>query len=215
MLQKFAAILWDVDGTLIDSEPVHLAGMRQVHEAHGESLSEMEVEDMLGLTDAECWRWVQAHRPIPMEEALWHLELQARYNANLHLARPRAEAVELARRFSAWGVPQAAVSNAARVNVDANLRALGLTRILSISVAAEDVSDGKPHPAPYLAGARLLGVDPAACLAVEDSPVGCRSAKAAGMTVFCTPQRLDLDYSAADLILERIDSLDWSAMYGR
>ena len=86
-------------------------------------------------------------------------------------------------RFARAGVAQACVSNSGRTIVDANIKALGIGKIIAFSISLDDVSAGKPDPEPYREAARRFGAEPQATVAVEDSGAGARSARAAGLYV--------------------------------
>ena len=85
--------------------------------------------------------------------------------------------------FKRAACAQACVSNSGRTIVDANIKALGIGKIIAFSMSLEDVSAGKPDPEPYREAARRLGAEPQATVAVEDSGAGARSARAAGLFV--------------------------------
>jgi len=103
------------------------------------------------------------------------------------------------------------VSTAERRIVLANLAAAGVLESMLCRIAREDVAATKPDPAPYLLAAETLGVDPRACLAIEDTAVGIAAAKAAGLTAVAWPNDTTeaLDFSAADLRISALDELPW------
>ena len=182
-----AAVLWDLDGTLIDSEPVHIAaveasllrlGARPGPELHAE---------LLGRPAREMHAWCVARYRLDVS----FLELCAlKYEAYARLAgrlRPRQEVWEVFLALRQRGVRAAFVSNSDRLLVDLNLKALGLALPECVSVSRNDVREGKPDPEPFLRAAWLLGEEPAGCAVVEDSPVGALAGLAAGMRVACWP----------------------------
>jgi len=125
--------------------------------------------------------------------------------------KPREGAVDLVKRFARMGLRQACVSNSPHSVVDANLRILSLSE-LEFAVGREDVPEGKPHPAGYLLAARRLGLQPAACAVLEDSPTGVRAAKAAGMLTIAWPQDPAFVFDAVDHLVDHPGDLDWQTM---
>src|SRR4029077_15130750 len=113
----------------------------------------------------------------------------------------------------------ALASSAHRAVIDAALDATGLTRVFAGVVSSDEVAHGKPAPDVYLEAARQLGVDPAACLVVEDSFNGVRAARAAGMTVVLVPTQsvppAPGTAEAADLVLDRLSELDLATVERR
>jgi HAD superfamily hydrolase (TIGR01509 family) len=183
-----SAVLWDLDGTLVDSEPVHFLAL-------GDALARMGVaappelhQVTLGRTLPEVHAYCATVLGLAGScEELSALKLAA-YARHAALLRPRADAVELFGRLRERRVAQAVVSNSDRVLVDVNLRALGLVIPDLVTVSRNDVLLGKPAPEPYLRAAHLLRVAPGECVVVEDSPIGAAGGLAAGMRVICFPE---------------------------
>ena len=127
-------------------------------------------------------------------------------------------AVETVRRIAATR-PVALASSAHREVIDAALEAAGLTDAFAVVVSSDEVEHGKPAPDVYLETARRLGVDPAACLVIEDSFNGVRAARAAGMTVVLVPNHsvppAPGTAELADLVLDRLADLDPDAVARR
>jgi beta-phosphoglucomutase-like phosphatase (HAD superfamily) len=187
-MRPFSAVLWDLDGTLIDSEPVHRAALSA-------ALARLEVaaspelhRALLGRTASEVYRWCAETYGLDVSYA----ELSAlKHDAYAGLSSqisPRGRALDLFRRNEQRGVPQAIVSNSDRILVDVNLRAVGLLVPGLVTVSLNDVLEGKPSPEPFLRAAWLLRTAPHDCLVVEDSPVGAAAGLAAGMSVVCWPE---------------------------
>ncbi len=166
------AILWDVDGTLVDSEPLHEAALVQALQDLNIAPPEDFHQYIVGRDAREVHAWCQEHLGLELDLKSW---LQRKYRTYLAAAadlRPRDGAVDMFRRLQADGHPQAIVSNSDRMVVAANLDAVGLSAPGLITVSRNDVRDGKPGPEPYLRAAWLLRVEPERCLVVEDSLTG-------------------------------------------
>lgn len=183
-----SALLWDLDGTLIDSEPVHIAALKDVL-AQAELPIPPDLHDWLIGLGARQVHQVLVERlglALSYESLVGHKhEAYRRRCAEL---RPRSGSLEVFRSLARRGIRQAIVSNSDRVLVDLNLTALGLAVPDQVSISRNDVRCGKPDPEAYLRAAWLLGELSRACVVVEDSPVGAAAGLAAGMRVVVWPQ---------------------------
>lgn len=177
------AVAWDIDGTLVDSEPLHDKALQQVCARHGFDISGLLGDAFLGVHMHEIWLALRPHLPLSLERDVWLAEINAYYIENSHEVIPQPGAVEVVRALAARGIRQVCVSNAERLIVDANLRALGIDDILLFSLSFDDVSAGKPDPEPYRTACERLGLRPEQVMAVEDSGPGMQSARAAGVQV--------------------------------
>ena len=191
---RLEAVLLDMDGTLVETESIWFA-------------AEQEVVAELGGT------WLPSHQELfvggPLDRMITHmiaLTSSARSDAEVHalltevMVRRLKEgpvpwmpgARELVDDLNRRGVPVALVSASLRAMVEAVTEHIGAEHFGAI-VAGDDVAHSKPAPDPYLRAAALLGVDPTRCVAVEDSPTGLASARAAGCTVLAVPSLRSLE----------------------
>jgi HAD superfamily hydrolase (TIGR01509 family) len=182
------AQLWDLDGTLVDSEPVHLAAFTDVLAEMGVAAPPDFHQMMFGraLPDV-CALSIQRFGLNATVAELSALQLRA-FAARSEELAPRAEGLFVFTRQRARGVRQAIVSNSDRVIVNVSLRALELDTPALVSVTRNDVLRGKPDPEPFLRAAYLLGATPRECVVIEDSPVGVAGGVAAGMWVIAFPE---------------------------
>ena len=204
---RFAAVLWDLDGVLVDSSREHFAAFRALMEEQGRSLSEEEFAPLFGLQNDDILRRLlgedlsreELDELAERKEALF----RERIRDNV---RPLPGASELARRLHEAGGRQAIVSSTPRANIDLILDALGLAAVFSVRIAAEDAERGKPDPQGFLLAAERLGVAPERCVVLEDAPEGIEAGKAAGMAVagVATTRRRE-QLGGADLVVERLD----------
>jgi len=178
------AIIFDCDGTLADSMPAHWIAWHQTLKHHG-------LDQYLPHERFMALGGVPAHRIFEMiaEEAGVVLDPQAlavqKYEAYFdaaHLIQPIAPTVTLARR-TRGRLPMAVATGSTRKGVTHTLAAIGMGDFFDTVICADDVSHPKPHPETYLKAAETLGVAPSGCLAFEDTEVGMRSARDAGMDV--------------------------------
>jgi HAD superfamily hydrolase (TIGR01509 family) len=182
-MNPFRAVAWDIDGTLIDSEPLHQRGLLAASLAFGADISDLGPDPFRGVHARDIWKALQPRfRPDASFET-WIAAMEAYYVEHAGELEPVPGALEAMRALEVMGVAQACVSNSGRTIVDANLKALGVAELIAFSLSINDVSRGKPDPEPFRETARRLGAKPEATVAVEDSNPGARSARAAGLFV--------------------------------
>jgi HAD superfamily hydrolase (TIGR01509 family) len=181
------AVVFDLDGVLIDSEHVWDQARRELAEERGRPWPETATRDMMGMSSPEWSRYMHdvIGVPDPPEEISREVvrRLEEIYRRDLPLIDGAVEAVE--RLAGRWPLGLASSSN--RELIDLVLELSGLARYFRATVSSEEVGRGKPEPDVYLEAARRLEVAPGRCAAVEDSDAGIRSAKAAGMRVLAIP----------------------------
>ena len=180
----FAAVLWDLDGTLIDSEPLWMSAEHKLAEAHGAAWTQEDGLALVGNELIESGHYIKKRLGSDLSAEDIVDILVARLADDLSREIPwRPGAVDLVTALDQVLVPQALVtmSYAAIANPVATALPFAAT------VTGDQVTYGKPHPEPYLRAAELLGVDAADCLAIEDSGTGATSANAAGCHVLVVP----------------------------
>jgi HAD superfamily hydrolase (TIGR01509 family) len=178
-----AAVLWDMDGTLVDTEPDWIQAEFDLVEEHGGSWSHDHAMNLVGNDLLDSGRYIHEHAGIDLEPAEIVEELLDRVMARLATTVPwRPGALELLTDLRARGVRCALVTMSYRRFVAPVLETLP-DGTFEVIVTGDSVAQGKPHPEPYLKAAAILGVDPAHTVAIEDSNTGARSAEAAGCTV--------------------------------
>lgn len=184
------AVVFDMDGLLIDSErPLRAATLAAAARA-GRAMDEAFYLSLVGVADRETWPRVRAHfgdaASLARFEAAFDEEL-ARHRAELRLM-PGVEA--LLSHLEDAGLPIAVCTNSRRASAERHLTATGIRGRFRAVVTRDDVAQGKPFPDPYLRAAALLDVAPSRCLALEDSHNGIRAAHAAGMVAVMVPDLL-------------------------
>lgn len=207
------AILWDIDGTLLDSEPWHRAATIAVCNRHGVELSPEGHAATVGVAFPELYARLQAVKPMGLTFEAWADAITDMYLERIAEVEARASAFALVDAFARRGLRQACVSNAGRRVVEANLRVMAIPHF-EFALSRDDVTNGKPNPEPYLTAAQRLGLPPEACAVIEDSPPGARAAKAAGMLTIAWPQHPGLVFEEADHLVEDPAHLDWDALCG-
>jgi HAD superfamily hydrolase (TIGR01509 family) len=208
------ALLLDFDGVIVDSEHLHDLALREVCEPLGFT---WQGDAWVGWPDAEVL--IELHRrrgeALPAERLATLLEQKtsvvlAQVSDQRYRAYPGV--VELIRE-AARAVPVAVCSAGLRGQIVPVLEFLGIAGDIGVVVAFEDTARSKPDPAPYLLGASRVGVPPHECVAIEDSPRGVASAKAAGCTVIAVAHTSPVErLSAADLVVGKIGELTLASL---
>jgi HAD superfamily hydrolase (TIGR01509 family) len=186
---EIAAVIFDLDGVLLDSESAWVQEKRRYTEESGGHWKEEAQWEMLGMSSTEWSRYMHDELGVPVPPDRISSEvaerLAQRYRQELPLLPGAVEAVRSLARH--WPLGLASSSN--RNVIDLVLEEAGLADAFVATVSSEEVGAGKPAPDVYLEAASRLGVDPTACVAIEDSTNGIRSANAAGMAVIAVPNR--------------------------
>ncbi|GAA4405094.1 HAD family hydrolase [Fodinibacter luteus] len=182
-----AAVLWDMDGTLVDTEPYWIAAEHEIVEEHGGTWSDEFAHQLVGNDLMVSATFIRDHSAVGWEPERIVDELLLRVIDRVRAHVPwRPGARELLEALRSEDVPSALVTMSWRSLADAVLDALP-DGTFAVVVTGDEVSHGKPHPEPYRAAARQLGVAPQDCVAIEDSPTGVRSAVAAGVPTLAVP----------------------------
>jgi len=179
----FRAVAWDIDGTLVDSEPLHHRALLAASLALGSDLSDLSDQAFRGVHMYDVWDILQPRLPNDLVREDWLTAIEQHYVENTQHLRPIIDAVATIKALAARNVPQVCVSNSSRAIVDANLAALGILEHISFSISLDDVAKGKPDPEPYRRACDRLRLDPASVIAIEDSQSGALSARRAGLIV--------------------------------
>ena len=195
-----AAVIFDNDGLTLDSEELWTEAEEKLFAAHEIEFNDGHKIALLGNSGPHAATILARELGRPDEEGPALVEEMNRlvYVALEDGCEPMPGAVELLTALGAAGVPVALCSNSRLAFVERSIAAAGVAHFFGTIVTAEDVTLGKPAPDPYLEAARRLGADPAACVALEDSPPGAASAAAAGMTVYVIPSFDDADFAGAE-----------------
>ena len=206
------AVIFDMDGTLIDSEVLWVEAIEAALRQRGAPVSRAE---MVRLVYGHAWPDI--YRQIEVRYAGLYPSRQAMEAVTVPLFREYSRrrdirihaSIDLLKHL-ALSFPVAIVSGSTRSRVRETVAALGLGPCLRACFACEDVPAGKPDPAGFLKAAQAMGVPPSGCLVFEDSAAGVRAAKAAGMA--CVALRREnageQDLSAADLVLSSLGDFD-------
>jgi HAD superfamily hydrolase (TIGR01509 family) len=203
------AVVFDMDGLLVDSETMFRDSMMHVARAHGRELPLSVFLRMVGLPGPVSRLVAIEHfgEDFPIDafnEAVWTYARARHDEVGVAL---KAGVVELLDYLDAEGLPTAVATSSSHLAVELQLGRNEIQHRFQAIVAAGDYSRGKPNPDPFLTAAARLGVDPAFCLALEDSHNGVRAAHAAGMMTIMVPDLLEATDEMRTLALRIADSL--------
>jgi HAD superfamily hydrolase (TIGR01509 family) len=182
-----AAVIFDLDGVLLDSEQVWNRAKEELVHERGGRWRDQAPRDMMGMSSPEWSAYLRDELGVDLEPGEISDDVVARleriYRESLPVLDGAAEAVE--RLAARWPLGLASSSN--REIIDLFLELSGLAERFAVTLSSEEVARGKPAPDVYLEAARRLGAEPARCAAIEDSANGIRAARAAGMRVLALP----------------------------
>jgi len=216
-LPKLKAVLFDMDGLIVDTEPIHFQAFRQYMKNHGVDMPESMMADFIGLPEADNLRDLKAKYRLDTSLEQMVAERRVIY---LDLIRTLPLRVfpgfwEFSAATRERGLRQAVVSSAPQEQVEIVLSRLFEGRpdgpaadYFDGIVTGDDIHHNKPAPDIYLEGATRVGAAPDRCLALEDSPPGAQSAVAAGMTAIAIPNEYTegLDFPGAAAVLPSLDA---------
>ncbi len=180
----FSALIFDCDGTLVDSAPAHLRSLQEALKPLGHTITEEWYQPRHGLGPDPLIDEYEAAFEVPRID---RAALFERNNAAFHSVIPLIEEIGFVADIArAWHgkVPMSVASNGVRENVEATLVSTRLWALFDYVVTADDVRRGKPEPDVYLEAARRMQVEPARCVVFEDSDAGLEAAHRAGMRGF-------------------------------
>jgi HAD superfamily hydrolase (TIGR01509 family) len=195
-------VIFDMDGVLVDSEPLGYEALRQVMARHGVAYTLGDNAEFIGRTTADCVRTLRERHGLRAEvAALADQYLRALLALIRTRTTPMPDVAPVLERLADAGYPMAIASSSEPEVIRETLRALGIERCFAAVISGVEVVRGKPAGDVYAEAVRRLGLAPAECLAVEDSRNGLLAAKAAGMACAVLPCALTSG--------QRFDEADW------
>ena len=200
-------MIFDCDGVLADSEPASVASWLAAVHSHGHPATEHEVASFIGKTERDL---AEHYAPLAgVSVAEMELSARTRFLELVKGVEGFPDAARLVRAVAGVGIPHGVGSNSPRWRLSAVLGAIGLADHLPVSVAGDEVARPKPAPDVYAEVAHRLGLDPAVCVVIEDTPTGIRAARAAGASVIAVHRGLvdRASLAAADHVVASLDEL--------
>ena len=203
------ATIFDMDGVLIDSQPLHYEVQLQVLKACGHDATLSTVAPYSGMSTPDLWNKAKEDLGLTQEpEELIKMAEQFMLDlfANTNL-QPIEGIPTLLEGIKAMGIKLGVASSSPPELIKMVLNKIGIADRFDIIVSGEDVAEGKPAPDIYLAAAEKAGVTPNMCIAIEDAPVGIAAAKNAGCVciAFSNPNTLGQNFDRADYTVHRFD----------
>lgn len=191
-MTKLAAVLWDMDGTLVDSEHYWLSSEQELADSVGKNWTEDDGKSLIGMSLYDSAEIIRKQLDLDISKQAVIDRLTNSVISKLDTQLPwRPGARQLLLGLKEHGIPTALVTMSMRTNADAVANRLGFDGF-DIVVAGDEVTRGKPHPEPYLRAAELLGVQIENCIAFEDSISGLHSAEASGAIAIGVPNMVQL-----------------------
>ena len=210
-MEKIKAVLFDMDGLMINSEPFSFEAFTTVFRKYGKQLSEEDyVRRYVGISEAEESKdmVVRFNLPISAEELIQAKRiLYKQFLKDNVITQPGL--MELLEKLHQHSYKIAIGSSSTLKNIKAVINRIIISSLINTYASAEEVEYGKPAPDVYLLAAKKLGVNPTDCLVLEDAPKGVQAAKAAGMICFAIPSKetKGLDFSQADKVLNSLSEV--------
>jgi len=206
------AIIFDMDGTLVDTEPFNTEIEKHLFRLNKIEISEEEHQKYLGVASDAMWRKIaeQNKLQIPVSELIKQNHKESfRYLSEVEQIPIMPELVELLKKLQTKQYPMAVASSSTPEIIDLILSRTNLKKYFQVIVSAEEAGKSKPEPDVFLLAAEKLGIKPANCLVVEDSPNGIKAALAAGMTcvAYQSPGAEPQKQTAADAVIQNYSEL--------
>jgi HAD superfamily hydrolase (TIGR01509 family) len=203
-------VIFDLDGLLVDSEPLQVLSFRKVMEEHGIDLTDEDFEAMVGFHTRDNFRYVREKYGLERSvESLLSAKDAAYRDIITAQMRTCRGADELVAALHARGVPMAVASSSPRRDVLLSLDTVRLTRFFTVIATADDVRETKPAPDLYLLAQQRIGVPARRCVAFEDAGPGLQAALAAGLLCIAVPHRFTAkhDFSRAARVLDSLSQI--------
>jgi beta-phosphoglucomutase family hydrolase len=205
------AVIFDLDGVLVDSEPFSGEASSKALREFGIELTPEERTRAFGRTDLDIASYAIKLRGLDLNPRELVKRKDAVYSEIIKgKLRPMPHTRELIELLRSKGIPFALASSGTPGKIRATLSEIGFEDIFDTIVSGEDISRGKPHPEIFLKAAEKLGMEPGDCLVVEDAQAGIEAAKAAGMRCIAlrSPSTYGQDFSKADRIIDSLEELE-------
>lgn len=206
------AVIWDMDGVIVDTGPHHFRAWQKASKDRGVSFGEREFKRTFGMRNVEIIRTIFGES-VSESESAEIADSKERYYRQFIAGDviPLPGAIELLKDLQESGFRQAIASSSPLENVDLVLNALGIRHLFQAVVTEKDVKAGKPDPEIFLTAAAMLGIEATNCLVIEDAIAGVRAAKRAGMKCVAVSNTHALEQLRdADLVVDSLSRLSAS-----
>ena len=206
-----SAVIFDMDGVLIDSEPLQLKSFNKVLERYGKHVTMNDFKgSYMGKRDTQICGNMIADYNLPISERDFVKEKRKGYAniLNVSIVKPTEGTASCLTLLKKNGLKLAIASSSSLEEIKAVAGKFGIADYFSTLVSAHDVTNGKPSPDVYLKAAEKLNIKPEMCAAIEDTPTGIKSAKSAGMVcIAITTTHKEVELKEADKIVRRLNEI--------
>ena len=208
------AVIFDLDGVLIDSEPLHAMADSLILKESGVVAPENYFDRFVGWTSKAMWEEIKKDYNItPSAEELMELQLPLKLKLLQESDyEPVSGIIELLKRLKKMDIPMAIASSSPRQFIEAVIEKIEIKKFFTVWLSGEEVAHSKPEPDIYFKVAELLAVNPNECIVIEDSTSGIIAAKRAGMRCigYKNPNSGNQDLSGAELIVNKIEEIGFT-----
>lgn len=205
------AVIFDLDGTLIDNNPYHIKAWKEYLKRNGRELTEEEYRSNFnGRTNLDVVEYLHGRKMSNEEAAPYYLEKEAMYRELYQpFIAPVPGLLEFLEQLQLHHIPMAIATSGITVNIEFMFDHLPIRKYFKEVIHSAHIKKGKPDPEIYIRSAEKLGVDPSGCIAFEDALVGIKSAKDAGMKVIAlTTTHTVKELSEADVVIENYTQIN-------
>ncbi|ACL69772.1 HAD family hydrolase [Halothermothrix orenii] len=207
------AVIFDMDGVIINSEPIHYKVNQIIYEKLGIKVPRSEYNTFIGKSNTDIWSFLK--RKYNLKESVSSL-IEKQISGNIkylksHEVNPIPGVKPLLDELSEKQITTGLASSSPEIYIETVLEELGLKSYFKVTVSGETVARGKPEPDIFEKAARILGVEPPHCVVIEDSKNGVNAAKAAGMICigYRNEESGDQDLSAADVVVDSLEKVNY------
>ncbi|PNR95327.1 HAD family phosphatase [Petrotoga sp. 9PWA.NaAc.5.4] len=205
------AIIFDMDGVIIDSEPIHYDANKRIFDELGIPITQSIYVKYIGVSNEDMWNEIKNEYDLKqtVQELVDRQNLENLEHIKKYAKEPISGVVELLELLKNNSYKVALASSSPEILIKEVLEKFQLSKYFDVVVSAESVSRGKPKPDLFIYTAGLLNVKPRECLVIEDSKNGVKAAKCAGMVCigFNNPNSMNQDLSKADIIVENMNEI--------
>lgn len=217
-MNKPQAVIFDMDGVLVDSEPFHVQNEKLMFSRLGLHISDEEHARYMGTATDVMWEQIIRERKLSLdvvETTLQTIQQEIPYFQSLEKIDPMPGLVNLLEKLQKLGIPMAVASSSDKAIIDIILEKSGLRKYFEHAVSSSEIGKSKPEPDVFLHAAKLLGVAPENCLVFEDSKNGIKAAKAAGMVciAYSGCNSGNQNQSQADRRISDFNELDFNTLF--
>lgn len=213
----YKAVLFDMDGVIIDSEPARQMLEKELFKKLGMDVTDEEHQSYVGTTSEGMWQGVKSNHKTPYSvEELIEME-QSNYLSHLEKHNdqdPMPGVVDLIKNLHENGMTLVVASSACMKNIEVVVKKFELEKYFTKLVSGEEVPKGKPAPDVFLEAAKRIKMSPEQCVVIEDATNGVLAAKAAEMKCvgINSPHRVPQDLSLADLVVDHLSKVDYKVL---